>query len=52
MAYLARRYAASVATITRLARGLPRGADLEFADDVTISDAMQGRKEMPIKNPS
>lgn len=52
MAFLARRYAEQVPKITRLARGLPRGADLEFADDVTISDALTGRKEMQIKTPS
>jgi len=32
--------------ITRLARGLPYGADLEYADDVTLSRALEGRQEM------
>jgi recombination protein RecR len=32
--------------ITRLARGLPMGSDLEYADEVTVSDALKGRKEM------
>lgn len=43
--WLSRRYAESVPRITRLARGLPRGADLEFADEVTLSDAFRGRRE-------
>ena len=32
--------------VTRLARGLPFGSDLEYADDVTISCALEGRQEM------
>jgi len=32
--------------ITRLARGLPIGSDLEYADEVTVSDALKGRKEI------
>ena len=32
--------------ITRLARGLPYGGDLEYADDVTLSRALEGRQEM------
>lgn len=31
--------------ITRLARGLPVGGDLEYADDFTLSQAISGRKE-------
>jgi len=31
--------------VTRLARGLPMGADLEFADEVTLGDALTGRRE-------
>ena len=30
-------------TVTRIARGVPIGTDLEFVDDATISRAMQGR---------
>lgn len=33
-------------SITRLARGLPLGATLEFADEVTLGDALKGRKQM------
>lgn len=31
--------------ITRLAHGLPVGADIEYADDVTLSRALEGRRE-------
>jgi recombination protein RecR len=31
--------------ITRIARGLPVGGDLEYADEITLSRAMEGRKE-------
>ncbi len=31
-------------TVTRLARGLPLGADIEYADDITIADALSGRR--------
>ncbi|MBI4592458.1 recombination protein RecR [Candidatus Uhrbacteria bacterium] len=33
-------------SMTRLARGLPLGATLEFADEVTLGDALKGRKQM------
>lgn len=32
--------------VTRLAHGLPVGGDLEYADEVTLSKAMEGRREM------
>lgn len=32
--------------VTRLARGLPMGADLEYADEVTLENAILGRKEI------
>lgn len=32
--------------VTRLARGLPVGGDLEFADETTLIRAMEGRREM------
>jgi recombination protein RecR len=32
--------------ITRLARGLPTGADLEYADDLTLARALEGRQEV------
>ncbi len=33
-------------SITRLARGLPMGSDLEYADDVTLSRALEGRQSL------
>lgn len=32
--------------ITRIARGVPVGGDLEYADEVTLSRAMEGRREL------
>lgn len=32
--------------VTRLARGLPVGGDLEYADEVTLSRALEGRRSM------
>jgi len=31
--------------VTRLARGLPFGTELEYADDVTLTHAIEGRQE-------
>jgi recombination protein RecR len=31
--------------ITRLGQGLPTGADLEYADETTLSRALEGRRE-------
>jgi recombination protein RecR len=33
-------------TITRIAYGLPIGGDIEFADEVTLSKALEGRREL------
>lgn len=43
--YLAERLAGEVGAITRIARGIPVGGDLEYADEVTLVRAMQGRRE-------
>jgi recombination protein RecR len=32
--------------VTRLARGLPFGTELEYADDVTLTRAIEGRQEL------
>lgn len=32
--------------VTRIARGLPAGGDLDYADDVTLSKALEGRREI------
>ncbi len=44
--YLAKRLARSGLKITRIAHGLPAGAGLEFADELTLSRALEGRREM------
>jgi len=44
--YLARLIAALSIRVTRLARGLPVGGDLEYADEVTLTRALEGRREM------
>jgi recombination protein RecR len=44
--YLQRQLAASGVRITRIARGLPVGGDLEYADGVTIAQALSARREM------
>lgn len=33
-------------TVTRIAHGLPVGADLEYADEMTLGKALEGRREM------
>lgn len=32
--------------VTRLARGLPRGADIEYADEITLGDAVKSRRDI------
>lgn len=44
--YLARRLKPLGVRVTRLALGLPVGAALEFADDVTLSRSLSGRREI------
>ncbi len=33
-------------SVTRIARGLPMGGDLEYADEITLSRALEGRREI------
>jgi recombination protein RecR len=42
--YLERRLAPLGVRVTRLARGLPVGGDLEYADEVTLARALEGRR--------
>jgi recombination protein RecR len=42
--YLADLLRAHVPSVTRIARGLPVGGDLEYADDVTLIRSLQGRR--------
>ncbi len=44
--YIAKILADFDVKITRIARGLPSGADIEYADQTTISKAMNGRVEL------
>lgn len=44
--YIARQFQGGSVKITRLARGLPVGGDLEYADEITLSRALSGRSEM------
>jgi recombination protein RecR len=44
--YLQRQLAAYPLTVTRIARGLPVGGDLEYADEVTIAQALAARRAM------
>ncbi|MCC6773746.1 MAG: recombination protein RecR, partial [Gemmatimonadaceae bacterium] len=45
--YLQQVLAPHVARVTRIARGLPVGGDLEYADGITIAQALSARREMP-----
>ena len=42
--YLERRLSASGVRVTRPARGLPVGGDLEYVDEVTLARALEGRR--------
>ena len=44
--YIRQQLSSVVPSISRLAHGLPRGADIEFADQVTLREAIAGRRVM------
>lgn len=44
--YIAKLVKPSGIRVTRIAHGLPVGGDLEYADEVTLSKAMEGRREL------
>ena len=44
--YLAERLDGLAASVTRIARGIPVGGDLEYADDVTLIRSLQGRRAL------
>jgi len=46
--YLAERLTGHVGSVTRIARGIPVGGDLEYADEVTLVRALQGRRELEV----
>ena len=44
--YIRRELEGKVEKVTRLAHGLPMGADIEFADQVTLKEALAGRRNL------
>lgn len=44
--YLAKRLARAGLRVSRIAHGLPAGSGLEFADEVTLSRALEGRRDL------
>jgi recombination protein RecR len=44
--YLAKQLQARGVKVTRIAHGLPAGSGLEFADELTLTRALEGRREM------
>jgi recombination protein RecR len=44
--YLQRRLAPAGVRLSRLARGLPVGGDLEYTDEITLGRALEGRQEL------
>lgn len=44
--YLAKRFASQGVKVSRIAYGLPAGSGLEFADDLTLNMALEGRREL------
>ncbi|MFB5663560.1 recombination mediator RecR [Alteribacillus sp. HJP-4] len=44
--YISRLVKPTGIKVTRIAHGLPIGGDLEYADEVTLSKAMEGRREL------
>ncbi len=45
-AYIARMVKPMGLLVTRIAHGVPVGSDLEYADEITLSKALEGRREM------
>jgi recombination protein RecR len=44
--YLSRLFKSSGIKVTRIATGVPVGSDIEYADEVTMQKAMEGRREL------
>jgi len=44
--YIQQRLGDKVEKVTRLAHGLPMGADIEFADQTTLKEALVGRRDL------
>ena len=44
--YISRLFKASGVKVTRIATGVPAGSDIEYADEVTMQKALEGRREL------
>jgi len=44
--YLSQLFRAFGVKVTRIATGVPVGSDIEYADEVTMQKAMEGRREL------
>jgi len=44
--YISRLFKASGVRVTRIATGVPAGSDIEYADEVTMQKALEGRREI------
>jgi recombination protein RecR len=44
--YLARLLKPAGLQVTRIARGIPMGGDLDYADEMTLVKALEGRREV------
>ncbi len=44
--YISRLFKSSAVKVTRIATGVPVGSDIEYADEVTMQKAMEGRREL------
>ena len=44
--YVSRLFKSSPVKVTRIATGVPAGSDIEYADEVTMQKAMEGRREL------
>ena len=44
--YLARLLKPLGVRVTRIATGIPVGSDIEYADEITMTKAMEGRREV------
>jgi len=47
--YLAKRLSKKNVEVSRIAHGLPAGSGLEFADELTLSQALEGRRELEVE---
>jgi recombination protein RecR len=44
--YISRLFKATPVKVTRIATGVPAGSDIEYADEVTMQKALEGRREL------